>query len=411
MVAFITADTTTLIDSLSLMNELNSTNQPDNHTMFQTEDDINSSSLSKDILALATTEHYEESDSTTNDAPEVTESLTSATTESCSTSGDNLKLTTSNEMAKINSSDFMSSNESQTPFQKLSNNSSSFRFEIPMTISLLSVFVGIVVITFNFVVIVASIKNRELRQNTNYNLVMGLSLSDFLMGVCALLAGLRFIFSKFTQVLELCILANMLALIGMNMSLFQTLCISIHRFLVLSENAWAKHLFDNNRKYYICISGWVATFTIYTSLISPEDDHTNCYYVTVYGPNMKAVQQMTSAFISTFMFLIAVFYSLAIYQVRKRYIGTSRVTSTGQMEDRKKKRIMKATKLVGMIILALVVFSGPMLICFMLPFTPHPIVVGSFAAANINSLLNPIIYSSRITQLRKELKSIFCCKE
>lgn len=93
-----------------------------------------------------------------------------------------------------------------TPLQgnSSSNESSSF----PRIISVFAVIVGFAVIMINILVIAASVRNRKLRENTNYNLVLGLSSSDFLMGLSMLMIGFRLLFPTLTTMLGWCIVVN-----------------------------------------------------------------------------------------------------------------------------------------------------------------------------------------------------------
>lgn len=279
---------------------------------------------------------------------------------------------------------------------------------LPRVIPVTSIFVGFIVMTLNIIVMVASIRNRELRQNTNYNLVMGLSLSDFLLGFSMFLAGFRLNFPSLIRMLGWCVAVNLSTVTSVLMSLLQTFYISLHRYLVLSESARAR-LFDNG-KYYLYIAGWTIIITLFSLLISPDGDQSRCSYKTIFGPNIYTVGRIICVFSFILLLLTLIFYSLAIYQIPRRYMNASSISNGGQMEDRKRKRFIKSMKLVTMIIAALYLFTGPMIISLMFDETPHSVIVSTFVAANFNSFLNPIIYCSHITQLRNELKSMFHCK-
>lgn len=293
-----------------------------------------------------------------------------------------------------------------TPLQgnSSSNESSSF----PRIISVFAVIVGFAVIMINILVIAASVRNRKLRENTNYNLVLGLSSSDFLMGLSMLMIGFRLLFPTLTTMLGWCIVVNVVFISSLIMSLYQTFCISLHRYLVLSESSWAGRLFDDNRKYYLYIGGWMTFFILYSSTVSPEGDYTHCFYKTVYGQHILVVRFTICVFGIIFLLLTLIFYFLAIHRVIKRYTNMTLPSDSRKLEDKRNKRILKSMKLVSMILAALFLFSSPMIVSLMFSSSPQSVIVSSFAAANLNSLLNPIIYCSRIKKLRNEIKSMFC---
>lgn len=288
------------------------------------------------------------------------------------------------------------------------NSSSSESSSFPRIISVFAVIVGFAVIMINILVIVASMRNRKLRQNTNYNLVLGLSFSDFLMGLTMLMTGFRLLFPTLTALLGWCIVVNVIGLSSLLMSLYQTLCISLHRYLVLSESSWAGRLFDDNRKYYLYIGGWMAFFILYSSTVSPDGEYTHCFYRTVYGQHIIVVRLTLCLLGSIFLLLTLVFYFLAIYRVIKRYTNMTSTSDSREIEEKRNKRIVKSMKLVSMILAALFLFSGPMIISLMVSYSPQSVIVVSFASANLNSFLNPIIYCSHIKKLRNEIKSMFC---
>ena len=271
-----------------------------------------------------------------------------------------------------------------------------------------AIFVGFVVVLLNSLVIIVFARNRGLRHNNHYNLVMGLSFSDFLMGLSALITGFRLSFSILTSLISLCIVMNLFCAASLILSVYQIFCISLNRFLVLSESPWAKILFDGNRKYCICIAGWVSIFTLFCSLISPEGDQTICLYASVFGKFVQVVRWTTCFLLLFFLFLTILFYFLAILEVKRRYTNLSSIASR-EIDAKKKERVMKSMKLVGMILLALFLFSSPLVFTTFYGNVPA-LHLGAFAAANVNSLINPFLYCSRIKNIRTEILSMACCK-
>jgi hypothetical protein len=281
----------------------------------------------------------------------------------------------------------------------------------PIIIPVISFAVGSIVMMLNILVMVASAKNHELRQNTNYNLVMGLSLSDFLLGFSMFLVGIRLQFPMLIRNLGLCIATNLSSITSLSTSYLQAFLISFHRFIVISDFDRAQRFFDKG-KYYLYIIEWTVVIALFASFISPDLSHSTCFSATVFGKNTHVARQTLFTFVSTLLLLTLIFYSLAIYQLSRRSMNVSNVTEAGQLLNRKRKRLIRSMKLVTMILAALFVFSGPLVIVLGLVYdkVTQPVVTATIVAANFNSFLNPIIYCSHITQLRNELKSMFTCK-
>lgn len=275
------------------------------------------------------------------------------------------------------------------------------------TVSYFTIFVGFVVVTINIMVMVAFARNQELRQNNHYTLVMGLSFSDLLMGLSVLVIGFRFIFPNVFLPISLCIVKN-LSMSSLISSIFQIFCISLNRFLVLSVNPWANYLFDGNRKYCVCIVGWTSIFITFSILTSPKGDQSICE--TADFGNILAVTRWIACSLLLFLLLmIVIFYFLAIFEVKKQYMNVSGIASS-QIDAKKKKTVIKSMKLVGMILLALFILSGPLI--FSVSYGNIPSLhVAAFTAASLNSFVNPFIYCSRIKSLQNEIKSFFCCSK
>lgn len=71
------------------------------------------------------------------------------------------------------------------------NDSSSGDDMLPKYIAVTFSFVGITVVILNLIVIVIAYSSKELRQNTYQNLILTLSVNDFLFGLSTLFSGIR----------------------------------------------------------------------------------------------------------------------------------------------------------------------------------------------------------------------------
>lgn len=94
-------------------------------------------------------------------------------------------MTQSIQKAKMTNSTILKANNATNFGIKPSSNSSVAQIVIIVIAGL-----GILILLENFLILVASVRNRKLRDNIQYNLVLSLSVSDFLLGVNILLFSL-----------------------------------------------------------------------------------------------------------------------------------------------------------------------------------------------------------------------------
>lgn len=97
------------------------------------------------------------------------------------------KMTNSTIFKKYNATDFS---------MKSSSNSSVTQIVI---IVIHVAGLGILILLENVLILVASVRNRKLRDNIHYNLLLSLSVSDFLFGVNILLYVIIYMDSKMTE--------------------------------------------------------------------------------------------------------------------------------------------------------------------------------------------------------------------
>lgn len=101
-------------------------------------------------------------------------------------------------------------------------------------VSVTFVSIGFTVSFLNISVIIVTFSTRKLRQNTYPNLILTLSVSDFIFGLTTLLTGIRRLSNLLSKIKELCILSNLIVPTCFLVSLYQMFLISLHRYLVIS---------------------------------------------------------------------------------------------------------------------------------------------------------------------------------
>ena len=115
---------------------------------------------------------------------------------------------------------------------------------------------GVVIAVENFLVILAAIRNTCLRENTHYNLVISLSVCDFVVGLNCILFGSIIVpnnGSDETVINLLCTVYYCAGCVTYHTSLQQTFSISLNRYLVITENKLSQTLLNGNRKYLASI--------------------------------------------------------------------------------------------------------------------------------------------------------------
>lgn len=122
---------------------------------------------------------------------------------------------------------------------------------------------GIVIVLENVVVILASIRNKSLRENTHYNLVISLSVCDFIVGLNLLLYGNMIApnnDSSNNKINLVCGLYYRISSATYQLSLLQTFSISLNRYLVVTESKLHLILWNGRRKYIVFCVMWMVSF-------------------------------------------------------------------------------------------------------------------------------------------------------
>lgn len=131
--------------------------------------------------------------------------------------------------------------------------------------------VGIVITLENLIVVIAEIRNKNLRDNIHYNLVISLSVCDSVLGLNVLTFGnvvMPNTNSNDKNIHLLCTVVPILTWATYHMSLVQIFYISLNRYLVIIESKLNHILWDGNRKYIIFCVTWMVTIVLNASTLT-----------------------------------------------------------------------------------------------------------------------------------------------
>jgi hypothetical protein len=153
-----------------------------------------------------------------------------------------------------------------------------------------------------------------------------------------------------------------------------------------------------------------------------------CNVDVIYNGNIQIFTRVYGVLAMLLLVSTILLYSFALNNVRKRYMKTfafqmERVQSdAGNVEasdpsnlnhisESRKRKVLDSLKVVGIVVLLLVLFTGPfVMLVFMSVFGFQPSPTSAFAVsllASINSVLNPFVYCWKIDSVRKEFKLVF----
>ena len=346
--------------------------------------------------------------------------------------GDESKLTNiSSTGTSLTTKCFNSSNSDKEQIENIGLNHSSHNSTINLSdfaekaaekrnlqfFSIILSVVGVAVMILNGLVVLTS-RDQGLRKNTYLNLVLFLSVVDFQLGLTTFLGGMRWAFGWLNS-LEICIIMSVMGSSGLAISLYQSFCISLHRYLVITNNKWRKSLFEKKRKYIVCLTGWLVLIGSFAFLVSPTSyDDDLCYHAVIYGGKIVETRWFYTIILTSLMLATFFVYCIAMYSLKVRYLSmsaddlqSSNTPTNSYIFSRSRKRIVDSMKMVSILLLALYFFSGPLAMLNTLNLQHsenRELFFIAFSFAVLNSLINPIIYYFNIEEFQKALKSLFC---
>lgn len=221
------------------------------------------------------------------------------------------------------------------------NDSSSGDDMLPKYIAVTFSFVGITVVILNLIVIVIAYSSKELRQNTYLNLILTLSVNDFLFGLSTLFSGIRMFSIKLDKQRELCIISSIIIPICLLMTLYQSFLISLHRYLVILESDWDKTLFEKKRSFIWYMTGWVVIIVSQVILISPMTDFgSTCTVDNIFNENKSLIVLIVAISEFVLIFLILVFYCSTMVILKKHHLNTSNSTISKTILKARRKKFL-----------------------------------------------------------------------
>lgn len=279
----------------------------------------------------------------------------------------------------------------------------------PITIAVTLMLFGIIVVILNLIVTVVAYSSKELRRNIYINLVLTLSVNDFLFGLSTLLTGMRMLPFDLFSLRELCIFSVVISPACLVVSLYQTFIISLHRHLTIIGSPWGRILFEEKRHYVWYVGGWIMIVAPLSILISPmrnETDHL-CATDTVFKENKNIAMFIVLVLEFVFILLTVVFYFSAMCCLKRNYMNMS--TASNTVLAIRQRKFSKSMKSVSILLLVMLIFSGPFLMRNLLemiqPISRQVLFI-TYILTNVNSLLNPLIYFINIVEFKMVLKRL-----
>lgn len=272
-------------------------------------------------------------------------------------------------------------------------------------------FVGSIVVILNLFVIVVAYSSKKLRQDTYLNLILTLSVNDFLFGLSTIITVIRRLSNIFSTSRELCIFSNIISPICLVMTLYQSLLISLHRYLVVTGSDWSKNLFKQKHNYIWYLAGWAMLVAPVSALISPDSDEFDivCTVDTVFSENKSIVMCIIAVSEFILILLILVFYCMTMCSLKRHFLNMSHSSMSMTILENSQKKFLKSMKSVNRLLLALLVFSGPFLVRnFIEIFMPlsKPVLFVTYALTNINSMVNPFIYFTNLLEFKAAIRRL-----
>lgn len=287
-------------------------------------------------------------------------------------------------------------------------------FEIKMEIvvieQIILTILGIVIVLENLVVVLASIRNKSLRENTHYNLVISLSVCDFIVGLSLLLYGNLIApndNSSNNKIYTVCGVYYRISSATYQLSLLQTFCISLNRYLVITESKLHHLLWNGRRKYVLFFVMWMMTFILNSSILTFVIQ--GCDINSIFGNTVYAA--MYGSFQALTLSLTFVLYFLTLCKIYKIQIKTTfnleHADENERQNIRTRKRMVKSMKVVSLILITFMISVLPAVVLALKGVSSRLdmcILVG-FSA--FHSAINPAIYCSQIKDLNKEIREMF----
>ena len=268
---------------------------------------------------------------------------------------------------------------------------------------------GVLIFVENFLVVLAAVRNKSLRENTHYNLVISLSVCDFVVGLSLIMYGSVIAPNNDTDQTTISIACNVFyCLMGVTyqMSLLQTFCISLNRYLVIKENKLSQTFWNGNRKYFVFFVLLLISLICNVTILFTTMQGCDIQYVLGDKKSFYNVfLGCTQTIIFSFTFII---YLLTLWNICMMHRKTASADNEEQKRRniRKRKRMLKSMKVVSFILLTLAISVVPGAVIGLKGVSSQSELIALILSACSNSAVNPIIYCTQIEELYKEIKRI-----
>lgn len=303
---------------------------------------------------------------------------------------------------------------------------------VSTTLSLVLIFTGCVVAIMNTTILFAALQISLFKTCAHHNLVLGLTFADTCGSLGLFSLGVRFLSPELSAQIPLCITTVVLYLVGMFTSFGQTFLICLNRYLLMSKKDWNSKLFQGKRRYLLYALHWTTGILVSTVFFESESIRKNkqiCNVYVLYGSRFEYFRITYCSICICIVILTVIFYIKTLFAIRRSFNGvfprdneqsvqeitassmepSSAISSqSNKVFLRSQEKLMrKTTKIVGIILIALICLTGPMLVVNLVDSVSHSIILATACLALLNSMLNPIIYCANISVLRKKLKEMF----
>lgn len=266
---------------------------------------------------------------------------------------------------------------------------------------------GIALAVENFLVVLAAIRNKSLRENTHYNLVLSLSVCDFVFGLNVIVIVLVNNDPNYKDFYIFCAIHYCVISWNYMMSLAQTFFICFNRYLVVTENKLDHLIWNGKRKYIVFLVTSSITLIVNSSILTSVVQ--GCDINSIVGNTMYAV--MFGSFQALTSILTFLFYFLTLWKTyklhRKTDCNLEHMDDNRRQKIRMKKRMVKSMKVVSLILTTFLISTAPAAVLGLKGVSSHLDIILLLGFSTLNSALNPIIYCSQIKILREEIKAMF----
>lgn len=305
---------------------------------------------------------------------------------------------------------------------------------VSIMISLFFIIIGCLIAVMNITALYAALHISLFQKCAHHCLVLGLTIADTCGALGLISSGVRFLSAELSTQTPLCIITVVLLQVGVFTSFNQTFLICLNRYLLLSKIPWYSKLFDSKCRYVLCALHWTAAIVIATSFFEIESMRNNrkvCNVYVLYGSGYEEFRVVYCSSLLCTVILTVICYIKILFTLRRSLHSvapednnklemTRRDTTTDKepagggssltpyqnnaILRSKEKQSKRSTKIVGIILVALVALTGPMLIVNLVDSVSHTIILITICPTALNSLINPIIYCANIRVLREKIK-------